>query len=116
MELEGQGKIMRIFIGEEDKYNHQPLYHVILKLLKEKGFAGGTVIKGIEGFGANSRIHTSRILSLSDDLPILIEVVDKEERIREIVPQIKEIVSDGLVTIEDCEILLYAHDEKKESG
>lgn len=115
MELEGQGKIMRIFIGEEDTYEHQPLYHVIMKLLKKEGFAGGTVIKGIEGFGANSRIHTSRILSLSDDLPILIEVVDKEERIREITPKIKEIVSDGLVTIEDCKILLYSHDEKKES-
>lgn len=112
MNIEGKGKIMRIFIGEDDHYNHEPLYHAIIKLLKEEGLAGGTVIKGIEGFGANSRIHTSRILSLSEDLPIVIEVVDKEERIKQILPKIKERVEDGLVTLEDCEIALYAHEEK----
>lgn len=111
MNIIGKGKLLRIFIGEEDHYQHEPLYHAIIKILKEHGMAGGTVIKGIEGFGANSRIHSARILRLSEDLPIVIEVVDKPEKIEAILPLLKNMVRDGMITVQDCEIVLYSHEK-----
>ncbi|MEC9488771.1 MAG: DUF190 domain-containing protein [Halanaerobium sp.] len=109
MEIEGKGKLLKIFIGEDDHYQHEPLYHAIIKVLKENGMAGGTVIKGIEGFGANSRIHSARILRLSEDLPVMIEVVDRAEKIASILPLLREMVNDGLIVIQDCEVILYSH-------
>lgn len=112
MDITGRGKLLRIFIGESDRWQHQPLYQAIVELANKNGIAGATVIRGIEGFGARSRvIRTARILRLSEDLPVIIEIVDREERIEEFLPLIKDMVSQGLVTLESLEIVKYSHGE-----
>jgi uncharacterized protein len=107
VKLEGRGKLVRIFIGESDTWHGKPLYHAIVQGVRERGLAGATVIRGIEGFGAESHLHTARILRLSEDLPILIEIVDTEERINDILPMLDEMVTEGLVTLEAVEIIAY---------
>ncbi len=107
MKLEGEGKLLRIFIGESDKHGRKPLYQAIVEMLRQEGMAGATVLRGIEGFGATSHLHTARILRLSEDLPIVIEVADTAERIEAIMPKIDEMVSDGLVTLERVEVVTY---------
>lgn len=107
MKLEGRGKLVRIFVGESDTWHGKPLYHAIVERVREHGLAGTTVMRGIEGFGAHSRLHTARILRLSEDLPIVIEIVDTEERIDEILPMLDEMVTEGLVTLEAVEIIAY---------
>lgn len=107
MKLEGTGKLLRIFIGESDTWHGKPLYQAIVERVREEGLAGATVIRGIEGFGAASRIHTARILRLSEDLPLMIEIVDTEEKIRAIMPVLDEMITDGLVTLESVEIVAY---------
>ncbi|HEY6053260.1 MAG TPA: DUF190 domain-containing protein, partial [Gaiellaceae bacterium] len=84
--LEGEGKLLRIFVGESDRHEGKPLYQAIVERVRREGLAGATVIRGVEGFGADSRIHTSRILRLSEDLPVLIEIVDTPEKIDAILP------------------------------
>jgi uncharacterized protein len=109
MKIEGKGKLLKIFIGESDKWEHEALYHAIIKKIKEYGLAGATTVRGIEGFGANSRVHTKGIEVLSQDLPIVIEVVDNEERINEIVKVIDPMITEGLMVIlHDVEIIKYA--------
>jgi PII-like signaling protein len=105
--LEGQGKLVRLFIGETDTWHGKPLYQAIVKRAREEGLAGATVVRGIEGFGASSHLHTSRILRLSEDLPVVIEIVDTEERIEALLPILDEMVGDGMVTIESVRILSY---------
>jgi PII-like signaling protein len=107
MKLEGTGKLLRIFIGESDTWHGTPLYAAIVERLREHGLAGATVVRGIEGFGAHSRIHTARVLRLSEDLPLVIEVVDHEDRIRSVLPMLDEMVREGLVTLESVEVILY---------
>lgn len=107
MKLEGEGKLLRIFIGESDRWEGRPLFEAIVHKVREAGGAGATVLRGIEGFGAHSRIHTARILRLSEDLPIVIEVVDTAERIDALLPALDEMIEDGLVTIETVRILRY---------
>lgn len=107
MKLEGEGKLLRIFVGESDRWEGQPLFEAIVRKVRETGGAGATVLRGIEGFGAHSRIHTARILRLSEDLPIVIEVVDTAERIDALLPLLDEMIEDGLVTIETVRILRY---------
>ena len=107
MRLEGEGKLLRIFIGESDKWHGKPLYRAIVERLRAEGIAGATVIRAIEGYGARSHLHTTRILRLSEDLPLVIEVVDTEEHIRRIVPILDEMVSDGMVTLEKVEVITY---------
>jgi uncharacterized protein len=107
MKLEGTGLLARIYIGESDTWHGRPLYEAIVHMLRERGFAGATVIRGIEGFGAKQHLHTTRILSLSQDLPILIEVVDQEDRLRGILPELNGMVSEGLITLERVEIVAY---------
>ena len=107
MKLEGQGKLLRIFIGESDHWRGKPLYEAIVHLFKEAGLAGTTVIRGIEGFGASSRVHTTRLLQLSQDLPLIIEVVDTEDHIGSILPRLDEMVSEGLVTLERVHVISY---------
>ena len=107
MKIEGKGLLARIYIGESDTWHGRPLYEAIVHLLRDRGLAGATVIRGIEGFGAKQHLHTTRILSLSTDLPILIEVVDQEERIRSILPEIDGMVAEGLITLERVEVLAY---------
>lgn len=112
MRLQGEGKLLRIFIGESDKVNHHSLHTVIVKTAKERGLAGATVLRGVEGFGAHSRvIHTARILRLSEDLPILIEIVDTKEKIEEFLPIMDELLEKSgcgaLVTLEKVNVLHY---------
>jgi PII-like signaling protein len=107
VKIEGQGLLARIYIGESDTWHGRPLYEAIVHLLRDRGLAGATVLRGIEGFGARQHLHTTRILSLSTDLPVLIEVVDQEDRIRAVLPDIDAMVGDGLVTLEKVEVLVY---------
>ena len=107
MKLEGTGKLLRIFIGESDTWHGKPLYQAIVERVREHGLAGATVLRGIEGFGAESHLHTARILRLSEDLPVLIEIVDTEENIRGILPGLDEMIADGLVTLETVEVFAY---------
>ncbi|MGH2795544.1 MAG: DUF190 domain-containing protein [Actinomycetota bacterium] len=107
MKLEGTGRLLRIFIGESDTWHGKPLYQAIVERVREQGLAGATVVRGIEGFGAKSHLHTARILRLSEDLPVLIEIVDTEEKILAILPSLDEMIADGLVTLETVEIIAY---------
>jgi PII-like signaling protein len=105
--LEGSGKLLRIFLGESDRWHHHSLAEAIIERAREEGLAGATMFRGIEGFGASSRLHTTRILSLSDDLPVLIEIVDREDRIASFLPVIDEMLTDGLVTLENVQVCLH---------
>lgn len=107
MKMEGTGKLLRIFVGESDTWHGEPLYEAIVRRAKEHGLAGATVLRGIEGFGAHSRIHTARLLRMSEDLPLVIEIVDSEDRIRGVLPMLDEMVSEGLVTLESVEVIAY---------
>jgi PII-like signaling protein len=109
MKIEGQGQLLRIFVGESDKWHGKPLYEAIVRLARKRGLAGATVIRGLEGFGATSRIHTARILRLSEDLPIVIEIVDRADRIEAILPEIDPMIGDGLITLETVRIITYRH-------
>jgi PII-like signaling protein len=112
VKLEGEGKLLRIFIGESDRHGRKPLYQAIVEMLREEGMAGATVLRGVEGFGANSHLHTARILRLSEDLPIVIEVADTAEKIETIMPKLDEMVTDGMVTLERVEVVTYRAQEK----
>jgi hypothetical protein len=107
MKIEGKANLLTIYIGENDKHHHRPLYQVIVEMLRKQGIAGATVVRGIEGFGKKSRIHTAAILRLSEDLPIIITVIDKEERINQVMPLIDELVTEGLVIIENVDVISY---------
>jgi uncharacterized protein len=113
VKIEGPGKLLRIFIGESDRWHGHSLAEAIFLMLREEGLAGATVIRGIEGFGADSRIHSAHILQLSEDLPIVIEVIDREEHIRKILPKLDEMVTEGLVCMTDVDIVMYRHAEPK---
>ncbi|NLI91533.1 MAG: DUF190 domain-containing protein [Peptococcaceae bacterium] len=106
--ISGQARRIRIYIGEASKYKGTVLYHTIVLKAKELGLAGVTVFRGIEGFGANSRIKTAKILELSHDLPIVIDIVDSIEYIEKIIPFLDEAVQEGLITVEDLEIIRYS--------
>ena len=112
MKLEGEGKLLRIFIGESDRWHGKPLYEAIVLAAREQGLAGATVLRGPMGFGASSRIHTAKILRLSEDLPMIIEIVDLENKIHEFLPQLDEMVAEGLITLETVHILRYRAREK----
>lgn len=101
--------MLKIFIGESDRYKGKPLYEQIVLKARELNLAGATVFRGILGFGADSRIHTSKILELSEDLPIVIEIVDTEENINKLIPFIDETVEEGLVTLEKVRVIKYRH-------
>jgi PII-like signaling protein len=107
MKIEGEGKLLRLFIGESDTWHGKPLYQAIVERVRREGMAGATVIRGIEGFGADSHLHTSRILRLSEDLPVVIEIVDTPERIDAIVPVLDEMVAEGMLTLERVQIVSY---------
>ena len=106
--LTGEQVLVRVFIGKDDKWHHQPLYEAIVLKAREMGLAGATVLRGPMGFGANSHLHTAKILRLSEDLPVLIEIVDKEERVNAFLPELdKMMVGGGLVTLEKVRIIRY---------
>jgi uncharacterized protein len=114
MRFEGEGKLLRIFIGESDHTHGKPLYQAIVEKAREEGLAGATVLRGIEGFGARSHHHTARILRLSDDLPIIIEIVDTEESIERVLPMFDALIGDGLVTVERVQVMLYRAGERQQ--
>ena len=101
------GRLLRVFVGENEEYEGRPLYEAVIHLLRSEGLAGATVLRGIMGFGASSLIHTARVLRLSEDLPILIECVDRADRIEAVLPKLDEMISEGLVTIQRAEVRLY---------
>lgn len=107
MKIEGTGLLARIYIGESDTWHGRPLYEAIVHLLRARGLAGATVLRGIEGFGAKQHLHSTRILRLSVDLPVLIEVVDAEDRIRAILPELDGMVAGGMITLEKVEVIAY---------
>ncbi len=107
MTLSRDGKLLRIFIGENDKHEGRPLHEWIVNKAREGGLAGATVLRGLEGFGAHSRVHTAKVLRLSGDLPIVIEIVDSEEKIEAFLPVIDDAVDEGLATVERVEVRLY---------
>lgn len=112
MKISGTGKLLRIFIGENDKANGKPLYEAIVLEARQKELAGATVIKGVAGFGASSRMHTAKILRLSEDLPVVIEIIDTEEKLREFIPVVDDLFEKagcgGLLTLELAEIVKYS--------
>jgi PII-like signaling protein len=105
--LAKEGRLLRIFIGEGDRYEGTPLYEWILQRAREHHMAGATVLRGLEGFGAHSRMHTAKILRLSQDLPIIVEIVDTAEKIEELLPVIDGAIAEGLATLEKVDIHFY---------
>ncbi|MFI5819683.1 DUF190 domain-containing protein [Streptomyces rishiriensis] len=105
--LTGSALRLTVLIGENDTWHRKPLYTEIVHRAHAAGLAGASVFRGIEGFGASSRIHTSRLLSLSEDLPVAVVVVDTEERVRAFLPQLDELVTEGMVTLDPCEVIRY---------
>ncbi len=105
--LEGEQVMARVFIGESDRWHHQPLYRALLERIRKEGFAGATVFHGVAGFGASSHLHTADILRLSQDLPVVLEVVDTEEHIQRLLPILDEMVGGGLVTLEKVRVIKY---------
>ncbi|MCX2924165.1 DUF190 domain-containing protein [Streptomyces sp. NEAU-W12] len=103
----GSALRLTVFIGENDTWHHRPLYSEIVHRAHAAGLAGASVFRGIEGFGASSLVHTSRLLSLSEDLPVAVVVVDTEERVRAFLPELDALVAEGLVTLEACEVVRY---------
>jgi PII-like signaling protein len=107
MTLQGPAARLTIFVGEDDTWQHKPLYHEIVHRAHSAGLAGASVLRGIEGYGASSRVHTTRILSLSEDLPIAVIIVDAEDRIRAFLPQLNELITEGLVIVDFVEVIRY---------
>ncbi len=113
MTLPEDAMLLRIFIGESDRWNHQPLYEAIVLKARELHLAGATVLRGPMGFGATSRIHTAKILRLSMDLPMVIEIVDSEEKVNTLLPALDEMMGSGLVTLERVRVIHYRHLDPK---
>jgi len=105
--FKGERTLMRIFIGESDKYQGKPLYEALLERLRAKGLAGATVLRGVAGFGASSVVHTDKVLRLSLDLPLIIEVVETEEAIQALLPDLDQMIGGGLITLERARVILY---------
>lgn len=107
MKLEGPGERLSIYIGESDQHGHRPLYTEIVERAHDAGLAGATVVRGFEGFGASSRIHTARILRMSEDLPVVIIIVDQPDRIDAFLPMLDDLIDEGLVVREQVEVVKY---------
>lgn len=109
MHIPSEAELLRVFIGESDKRGGRPLYEVIVEEARRRGLAGATVLRGTLGFGANSRIHTAKVLRLSEDLPMVIEIVDAPERIAAFLPDLDGMIDEGLVTLEKVRLIAYRH-------
>src|SRR5438477_3243007 len=106
-QFRGERTLMRVFIGESDKYHGKPLYEALLERFRSKGLAGATVLRGVAGFGASSKMHTDKVLRLSGDLPLIIEVVETDDTIHSILPDLSEMIGGGLITLEKANVILY---------
>jgi len=113
MNINENGILLRIFIGESDRFEQKPLYEAIVQKVRELGLAGATVLRGTEGFGANSVVHTTHLLAMSTDLPIVVEIVDAEDKIKQLLPHLEAMVHDGMMTMEHVMILMYRHNQAK---
>lgn len=113
MKVQSEAILVRIHIGEADRYKGKPLYKEILEILRKRGIAGATVLRGIAGYGKSTILHTASILDISADLPIVIEIVDKEDKIKEVLPYIDPLIENGLITMEKVRIIKYVASEKK---
>jgi PII-like signaling protein len=111
MKISEEGQLLRIFIGESDKWEGKPLYEALILRAREMGLAGATMLRGLMGYGAASRIHTAKILRLSEDLPVIVEIVDSQEKIASFLPVMDEMIQEGLVTLERVQVLLYRHNK-----
>ena len=115
MKIPTDGKLLRIFIGEADTWQGRPLYEAIVHLARKEGMAGATVLKGFLGFGCKSHVHTAKLLRLSEDLPVVIEIVDSEEQINRFLPHLDVMVREGLVTLERANVVLYRADRNAQA-
>lgn len=109
MKLPSAAFLLRIYIGETDKADRKPLYQAIVEEARMRGMAGATVLRGFLGFGANSRIHTSKVLRISTGLPVVVEIVDAEDKIKEFLPTLDDMIGEGMVTLEKIEVITYRH-------
>jgi PII-like signaling protein len=109
MKLPSEAFLLRIFVGESDKSGRRPLYQAIVEEARKRGMAGATVLRGFLGFGANSRIHTTKVLRISTDLPIVVEIVDEEDKITSFLPALDNMIGEGLVTLEKVNVITYRH-------
>ena len=116
MKKESDAILLRIFIGESDKHDGIPLSKYLVEFFKEEGLAGATVLRGVNGFGKSSKLHTTSILRLSDDLPIVIEVVDRKENIERVKPKLDKVIDEGLITEEEVKIILYEGRPKEDEN
>jgi uncharacterized protein len=114
--LTGEQLLVRIFVGESDRWHHQPLATALVERLRREGFAGATVLRGVAGFGARSVLHSAHLLRLSEDLPIVIEVVESEEHVERLLPVLEEMVGEGLVTLEKVRVIKYAPGDRPSGG
>lgn len=108
MKLEGEQVLMRIFVGEGDRWEMKPLYEALVELLRREGFAGATVLKGVMGFGAHSVMHSDKLLRFSADLPVVVEVVDTQEKIASLMPRIDSMMAGGMITLESAHVIRYS--------
>jgi len=115
MKMEGEGKLLRIFVGESDRFEGKSLFEAIVESVRREGLAGATVLRGIEGYGASSHLHTSRILRLSEDLPVVIEIVDTEENVDRVLPMLDAMVGDGMMTMEKVHIVTYRGSKREDT-
>ncbi|MCB1442917.1 MAG: DUF190 domain-containing protein [Methyloceanibacter sp.] len=116
MPLSSDAALLRIFIGEDDKFEHQPLYEAIVLKAREMGLSGATVLRGAIGFGHSSTLHTTKILRLSQDLPLVIEIIDREDNVRGFVAAIEDMMGSGLVTLERVQVIRYGNGKPEETG
>jgi PII-like signaling protein len=112
MTIPTEGKLLRVFVGEADQWHGRPLYEAIISEARTRGLAGATAWKGFVGFGANSRLHTAKVLRLSEDLPVVVEIVDAADKIAAFLPIVDAMVTEGLVTVERAEVILYRSSRK----
>ncbi len=111
MRLSGEAQLLRIFIGESDRHQGRPLYEVIVEMARSAGLAGATVLRGTLGFGANSRIHTAKVLRLSEDLPMVVEIVDTTEKLELFLQKLDAVITEGLITVENVRVLTYRQNQ-----
>ncbi len=111
MTLPSESYLLRAFVGESDKTDGRPLYQAIVEAARARGLAGATVLRGFMGFGANSRVHTAKVLRLSEDLPMVVEIVDEQEKIDAFLPELDAMIGEGLVTLEKVRVLVYRHNQ-----